>query len=232
MLPKNKKISVDVILFDLDNTLFNYDDGEVLAFEKTMKAFDLPLSLYASYKVINKNLWDMLEKGEVQKDVLKIRRFQELLALTSSEIDPKVLADAYLENLANTCLVFDGTLKVIEALIGSYPLIAVTNGIEHVQLKRLELSGFSEAFKAIVISEKIGVNKPHPLMFTYGLEEIAYKGPMDRVLMVGDNYSADILGAKALGMKTCWMNYAGISPSFKVESDLQIQNIEELLSYL
>jgi FMN phosphatase YigB (HAD superfamily) len=53
---------------------------------------------------------------------------------------------------------------------------------------------------------------------------------MESVLMVGDNLNADILGAKALGMRTCWMNYdirlAGASAS----ADYEIHRIGELLS--
>ena len=222
----------EVLLLDLDNTFFDYDTGEVEAFEKTMKSFNLPMTLYEPYQKINKKLWADLERGEVEKEVLRVIRFERLLELTDETIEPLTIADAYTENLSMASVLFEDSLKVLKALKGKYPMVAISNGIETVQMSRLKLAGIEDFFDTIIISERIGANKPDPRIFNAALESVGYDGPMDHVLMVGDNFSADILGAKALGMKTCWMNYDCKSIPNSHLADFEIHQIGQLLGIL
>ncbi|MBS7527028.1 YjjG family noncanonical pyrimidine nucleotidase [Fusibacter paucivorans] len=222
--------SLRVVLLDLDNTFFNYDAGEKQAFDETMSAFDLPSSSYPIYQQINKAYWEKLERGEITKSALRIQRFEDFLKQIGSDLIPKEVADIYLENLSKACILYDDSLDVLKQLKAQYLVAAVSNGIESVQLSRLKLAGIESLFDAVIISEQVGVNKPDPAIFEAALKRVDYHGPMGSVLMVGDNLNADILGAKALGMRTCWMNYdirlAGASAS----ADFEIHRIGELLS--
>lgn len=60
-------------------------------------------------------------------------------------------------------------------------------------------------FERIVISEEVGWRKPKPIIFTTTMELMGIN-PRD-ALFVGDNFSADICGAKAVGMDAVWLNY-------------------------
>jgi YjjG family noncanonical pyrimidine nucleotidase len=224
--------SLRVVLLDLDNTFFNYDAGEKQAYEQTMAEFDLPMSLYPTYQRINKGYWEMLERGEITKSELRIRRFEDLLKLADSSLDPKTVADVYLGHLSNACILYDDSLEVLHQLKSQYLVAAVSNGIEQVQLSRLKLAGIESLFDAVIISEQVGVNKPDPAIFEAALKRVGYHGPMESVLMVGDNLNADILGAKALGMHTCWMNYDIRFASASSSADFEIHRIGELLGIL
>lgn len=60
-------------------------------------------------------------------------------------------------------------------------------------------------FERIVISEEVGWRKPKPVIFTTAMELMGVS-PRD-VLFVGDNFGADICGAKGVGMDAVWLNY-------------------------
>jgi len=84
----------------------------------------------------------------------------------------------------------------------------ITNGLKSVQEPRLASSGLDRFFSPIVISEDVGVAKPHPVIFERVLDH--HPGvKRDQVLMIGDSLSSDIAGAHAAGLDSCWYNPSG-----------------------
>lgn len=60
-------------------------------------------------------------------------------------------------------------------------------------------------FEKIVISEEVGWRKPKPFIFERAMELLSIEP--DEALFVGDNFTADICGAKGVGMDAVWLNY-------------------------
>jgi len=54
-----------IILFDLDNTLLDFDMAEAIALSKTLREFGLEPTdeILRRYNEINKRHWEMLEDG-------------------------------------------------------------------------------------------------------------------------------------------------------------------------
>ncbi len=82
----------DKILFDLDNTLIDFDDAERtslrICFEKFSIAYKEEYSQI--YHDINDKLWKMLEKGLIERKVLIVKRFEELFeVLGVKNVSPK-----------------------------------------------------------------------------------------------------------------------------------------------
>ena len=70
-----------VILFDADETLFDFKKTEREAFKNTMMefGFDYDESYHFSiYKEINTAIWKELEEGIITQEKLKIERFIRL----------------------------------------------------------------------------------------------------------------------------------------------------------
>ncbi|MBP8132565.1 MAG: HAD family hydrolase [Candidatus Hydrogenedentes bacterium] len=77
------------------------------------------------------------------------------------------------------------------ALVSNYPNgAAIREGLNR--------SGLAGYFKAVVVSGDMGFCKPHPKVFRVALEALAL-GPREAVY-VGDNWLADVQGAKRAGM--------------------------------
>ena len=57
-------------------------------------------------------------------------------------------------------------------------------------------------FRAVIISEELGLAKPDPRFFKAAREAISL--PSDELLCIGDNPASDIEGARAAGIDVCW----------------------------
>lgn len=119
-----------------------------------------------------------------------------------------------------------GTFEMLSRLRKNYRLVLVSNGSEHVQRAKLKAAGLEELFVGIVISGSIGGKKPKRLIFEKGLAAAGCL-PQD-ALFVGDDPLCDIAGAKAAGMRTCWIGEAKDYPLHINHPDLIISSILEL----
>jgi 2-haloacid dehalogenase len=60
-------------------------------------------------------------------------------------------------------------------------------------------------FQVIVVSDEIGVSKPHNGFFDHAFEQMG-QPQKTAVLVVGDSLSSDIQGGNSFGLDTCWYN--------------------------
>lgn len=83
-------------------------------------------------------------------------------------------------------------------------LVLVTNGTVRQQTAKLERTGLGSLLDRVVISEEVGVKKPDARIFEVALDGIA---PDTGTWMVGDHPSADVDGARAMGLSTAWVSH-------------------------
>lgn len=94
---------------------------------------------------------------------------------------------------------------MLERLSGSYQLGVVSNWPLAMAVERyLESSGWARHLGAIVISQRVGAIKPWPAIFEEAARRLGVaSGP--RLLHVGDDLGADIVGAHELGWRAAWV---------------------------
>ena len=151
----------EYLLFDADNTLFDFSLAEYISFGETCRAGNLPYSeeLYRTYSEINDSLWKRIEKKEITLEFLKTERFR-LLLLTMGWADDEAtlrkaeeLRDTYVETLGQQTCIVDGAEELCKALAGRYKMYLVTNGIGRIQRFRFNHSVLKPYFDGIFISE-------------------------------------------------------------------------------
>jgi len=203
----------EYLLFDADNTLYDFSLAEKNAFRETCLIKNLPYdeTIYRNYSEINDGLWKKLERKEVNLEFLKVERFRLLLISLGRIENDEMLADAadmsilYMENLGKqTCLV-DGAKEICPVLSKKYKMYIITNGISRIQRARFDNSEIRGYFEELFISEEIGYSKPSPAYFDHVLEKI---GDADRskYLVIGDSLTSDCDGAIASGIDICRFN--------------------------
>lgn len=223
----------DVLLFDLDDTLFDFRLSEKPAFTKTFQAFGLPNGFneyITSYKEISHVLWNDLEQGNVTLAELRVERFKRLFLQHELTLNAMDFSDAYLENLGQEIHIIDGVKDMMEELSG-YRLALLTNGFKDVQHARMTGSIFAHSFEAIITSEEAGSQKPHANIFNYAFDKLELSDK-SRVLMIGDSLTSDIQGGNHYGIDTCWFNpqmkdnETTIQPTYEIHNwDDFIQNV-------
>ncbi len=217
------------VLFDLDHTLLDSDASEALAFEATLllAGVDDPYQYLPTYIEINRALWAAVERGESTPGHVRTARFEQFVVAVGLDLDPIVLADAYVDGLGAHGELYPGAREVLETLAGLATLALVTNGLSDVQRTRLRRLQLDSYFDAVVISAEVGVSKPAPEIFDIAF---AMLGMPDRstVLMVGDSLTSDIQGGNDSGIATCWYNARCQAPGASDRFDYQIHSLQSL----
>lgn len=64
----------------------------------------------------------------------------------------------------------------------------------------IEQLGIRHEFSSVVSSQAAGVEKPDPAIFLLAAAELSLSANTDRILYVGNEYRADVMGARAAGL--------------------------------
>ena len=238
-------MSYKLVLIDLDDTLFDYPKTEKTAFRNTFeelgffvesdleyaKKEEIYEKLKDRYKDVNLQLWKDLEKGAVDKDRLKVVRFEKIIEEFDLKYDPYEMSELYLKKLGEGIFPFEATEKLCEYLHSKYKVGIVTNGIKEVQHSRIENSTIAKYIDKIIISDEVGVNKPDKRIFEYAMN---YFEIMDKseVIMIGDSLGADIKGGQNAGIDTCWVNLRNNVNDTGIVPKYEVRKLEELFEIL
>ena len=97
----------------------------------------------------------------------------------------------------------------------------------------LERAGIAPLFEAVVISDEIGWRKPKPVIFETALDRMGGGLRPADALFVGDRADIDVLGARAVGMASTWINRdAAELPKDIQAPDFEIRDLAELRAIL
>lgn len=221
------------VLFDLDNTLFDYDRAEAdalrRAFEHAGCRFEP--SYGPIYREINARLWSEFEQGRITQTEIRVRRFQDLFARLDIDLDPNAFSPVYLAFLSEGMYLVDGALAVVQALYGRAGLMLITNGLHEVQRPRLARSALNGYFAGLVISEEVGASKPNGGIFDAAFQQMGIP-PKETVLMVGDSLSSDIQGGNLYGIDTCWFNPGRVPGKPGIAATYEIGSLFEILDLM
>ncbi|MEK5475675.1 YjjG family noncanonical pyrimidine nucleotidase [Paenibacillus sp. FSL R5-0407] len=226
----------EVILFDLDDTLYDFAKTEDFALRQAFRHFGMEDTeeLMGQYRDINRQLWKELEQGLIYLDVLRVERFRRLLELRefSQELDAAEFSQTYVGYLSEASFLMEGSAETCNRLLDAgYRVAVITNGIREVQLGRISRSELSGKFEQVIISEDAGSQKPDPAIFDYAFEKLGHPDKSN-VLIVGDSLTSDIYGGNQYGIDTCWFNPKQADNTSEAKPDYEIRSLTELLELL
>ena len=221
------------ILFDADNTLLDFNKAEQLSFKRLLHHYDVRYSddIYHQYEMINHKLWELFEKGEINSDTVQQKRFELFFCQIDMAVNGAVANDLYQAELSRQSVLVPFAEEICRKLSQIAMLTIVTNGAGKTQRKRIENSAISKYISYVIISEDIGYAKPSKHFFDETFRIINRK-PDDKILIVGDSLSSDIIGGIQAGIDTCWFNRQRQAVPDNMHIDFIIDNLMELLNIL
>ncbi len=198
---------IENVLIDLDDTILDFQKSERVALSETFDRLGLTPTdeILDRYHVINREQWELLERGKITRSQVLERRFTLLFEEYHLKVPSKEVQALYEELLGNMHFFVEGAWELLENLSASYTLHLVTNGTSHIQRRRLQHAGILPFFSNIFISHEIGFNKPDPRYFEFCFSHIP-NFQKETAVIVGDSLSSDIRGGNSVGVKTCWFN--------------------------
>lgn len=221
-----------ILLFDVDNTLLDFDANEAESFKNTMadKGEEYCEELYDRYKKMNHELWKAVERGEITIDKVVNTRFAKLMDMYGKKVDGRDYESTYRSYLNKGIQEMPYVHEVLSELKKDYKLYVITNGISSTQNFRMKGSGIDLYFEKIFISEVIGANKPSKDFFDYVKKNID-DFDSSKALVIGDSLTSDIKGGNLAGIDTCWIckenavNDTDIVPKYTIHSLKELYNI-------
>lgn len=184
------------ILFDLDNTLYDYT-----AYWRARLMWSLA-AVQAAYPA--------LDPCQIAQHAIARRiyaaDFDAYLA-ACGVADATVRAQAvarYRVNWYDQLELFAGAAELLERLHRCYRLGLITNGPAHSQRPKIACFGLEQWMQCCIISGEVGVAKPDPRIFGLALQQLRVLP--QQAVYVGDSLEFDLRGASAAGIDFVWLN--------------------------
>lgn len=222
---------IDTILFDLDDTLLDFQKAVEKSLAKTLTYYDIEPteSIIAMYKEISSKLYKDYEKGLISASDRRDMRYKLLFEKLNVSHSPAEATDYYNKQLSVGHYFVDGAEEVLKQLYGKYRLYIASNGYTNVQMSRIESANIEQYFEDIFISKAIGYEKPDICFFLKCFQQIDNFNKKQTVI-IGDNLKADIKGGKQVGIKTVWYNPKKLFCG-DIIPDYQINSLYDLIAY-
>lgn len=218
------------ILFDIDDTLLDFDIDQKTAFKEAVKEIGYVCTdkMYEDYNEINLSMWEELNQGKMTLEEVFVKRFKVFFnkyGMKYNELEfNKVLTDMF----QKTGTPIKGVKGTLSKLVNKYELAVISNGPKDQQYHRLGNANISKYFSKFFISEEMGYNKPDKRYFDIVFKNIENK-EKSKILIVGDSITSDIIGGKQVGVDTCLYNIRNKENKTNIKPEYEIKNFEELL---
>ena len=228
------------VLFDLDDTLYDYDYPHKKALNAVYKLLSKKIKISKKrflrlFKIANDEIKHELAGTASSHN--RVLYFQRVIEKTHNTVNPKIILEMYniywkffLENISLRKGVID-TLKKLQK--DKIKIAVVTNLTTNIQLKKIQKTKISKYVDVLVTSEESGGEKPNSIMFLLTLNKLNMLP--SEVLMVGDNLIADIEGANSVGIDSVVIVKGKLIKKDKEDykkPNYVIKNIPEVLEIL
>lgn len=223
--------SIEVITFDLDNTLWDVEPALLRAEQAQQDwlrehrpgavehldheaLFAFKQSVWKRHPELAHNVTAM--RTQTLYELQRNAGFGEDEAREGAQLAFAVfLAERHKVEL------YEEALDVLQALARDYTLGALTNGNADIYK-----TDAAEYFDFAFLAEDIGASKPHPDMFEAALQHARVDA--HKIVHVGDDPEHDIRGAQEVGLRTVWMNGRGRRWPGGRSADREISNLAQL----
>lgn len=231
---------IDAIIFDLDNTLYDFSSAWLYAHKKNFYNYNLDKyttyeQFFETFKNYDKEILEEIKAGTLRVRDLRRVRIQRTMfdfGIVFDEVDAKEYYKNMFEYIIEHIKKYDDIIEYLKILKEKgKKLFILTNGIGKEQYRKLDKLEITNLFDKIYISTETDINKPDLRAFLQILAEnnLEFK----KTLMVGDSVYHDLVPAKKLGMKTCYIkrrwHLSNVSKNNIINCDYSYNDILDFL---
>ncbi|WP_410509197.1 HAD family hydrolase [Methanosarcina hadiensis] len=226
-MPQNHQKFLKAILFDMDNTLFDFIAVKLIACREILSYLEGgdrklerdPAELFSYFLRGTYGFEDY----ENIKDYMQGRK---LFTAKGYRDCCEIYDREKLQNLELYPGVKD-TLKKLKKL--GFRLAIITDADRYHARARLDRVGLLDSFELLVAADMTGTKKPDPAHFLYALDAFGLKP--EESLVVGDSIKRDIVPARRLGLKTAYASYGDWRPFEETGQcfDFQLNAFQDLM---
>jgi putative hydrolase of the HAD superfamily len=218
---------IKAIIFDLDNTLVDFMTMKDRAIDAAVHAMvDSGLNMTQAQAKEKINAIYKREGIEYQQV------FDEFLKTEYGNIDNKIISAGIVAYRTAREAALKPYPKVFPTLVElikmGIKLAIVSDAPSNEAWLRLSYLNFHHLFDVIITYDESREKKPSPAPFNLALSKLNLSAR--ECLMIGDWADRDVVGAKAVGMKTVFARYGDTFNTIHPGSDYDINSISELIN--
>lgn len=196
---------IKAIIFDLDGTLYDYENCNKKALEvlyqRASNLLKIPPEIFKEAYNIGRKRTKLLlsDCASVHSRFLYCQHALEYLHVNPIEHSIE-LEECYWSTFINSMRLFDGVFDLFENLHKNNIKIAIcTDLTAKIQYSKIVHLGIEKYIDCIVTSEEVGIEKPDYKIFNLVLKKLNVNP--NEVIMVGDDFKKDILGAEGCNIR-------------------------------
>ncbi|MCB0033479.1 MAG: HAD family hydrolase [Anaerolineales bacterium] len=197
------------VLFDIDNTLLDYQKAATEGASKFWQRFtaelEEPLEAFVErWLALTEKYHAEYAHGRLSFDEQRRIRMCETFRRQLDDHTADEYFQHYLGCYQESWALFDDVLPCLGRLEVNYTLGIITNGhIDH-QILKVQRFDLEERFAVFVTPEVAGVAKPHPQIFHKACQLLGVEPA--HCIYVGDKHDVDAQAAVEAGLTGVWIN--------------------------
>lgn len=218
------------ILFDADNTLFDFTYSQRMALKETCLSFNVPYSseIFSKFVEVNNVIWQAYDENKITHEEIKLERFRRLFKISNTNnVNLEDFNIYFIDKLIEHSKLIEGTEEFLIKIFGKIKIAIITNGMKEVQRPRFENWALKSNIDKLFISGEMGHSKPNKEYFEF-VHQNTENISKSEYLVVGDNILADVKGGKDYGFDTCWFNPTVNNKGKNKYADFEIKAINQL----
>jgi HAD superfamily hydrolase (TIGR01662 family) len=225
-------MSIDAVFFDAGFTLVFPDPSLTLAPLASRNIHLTQEQLFAAERHAKHQLDESHSHGDFGVDARYWQTFYAHLLEHIGVPHEAALLDALAASTrqgTNWRTVYPGTHEALKNLRTRYRLAVISNsdGTVAQLLDELDLGRY---FESVTDSHLCGCEKPDPRIFHAALDTLGVRP--EQSIYIGDLYSVDYVGARAVGMQALLMDPAGVYADTRYPRITSLAEVETYLQHL
>jgi putative hydrolase of the HAD superfamily len=227
---------IDTIFFDNWNTIVQAPNlmkhgssTEIFHQYLLGKGIDMPYKVFLEKYIPIARAQERKAREEGHKEPDYRKRLEDVFSElnVSSPIDLSYdVWTTYLEMWIDQTEYFPKVPEMLKVLKQDYKLGVITNYMDGPTCRKIfDKLGYNDIFDSLVVSKEFGYAKPSRVLFDAAMRETNSKA--ENCIMVGDTYSADVVGGNLAGMKTVLVDVYDNQQEFYQYCTIVIKNINE-----
>lgn len=198
------------VVFDIDNTLYSYDEAHAAAYQAltayAQQRLSMPPKAFDELHRLGSTLLEEHSGGRCAAIHNRLIRYQLMLEHVGLPIrHAPAMAELYWTTLIGAMKPFPGIQTALEALKEKGLILGIgTNMTADRQFAKLLKLGILDHFDFMVTSEEVSAEKPDRRLFDCCAMKAGCRP--DECAFVGDSLKGDVQGALNAGMAAIWFH--------------------------
>ncbi|QFR00546.1 HAD family hydrolase [Streptomyces phaeolivaceus] len=203
-------MNIKAVLWDVDDTLFDYTEADRAGMRDHLAAEGLLLG-YGSveealtrWRELGGVHWRRFAAGEGDWEATRRDRVRDFQGRPLTDTEADAWFERYVAHYERAWSLFPDVVPVLDTLAASHRHAVLSNSSLPVQERKLRALGVWDRFETVLCAEQLGVHKPAAEAFHVACE--ALELPPHEVAYVGDHPEIDGRGAADAGLLSVWID--------------------------